>query len=360
MRDKEIDIFRAIAMMEVIVQHCCYWVGIYSQGNISIVKSLLVLGFAMPLFFVITGASNFLSNKNSIIDFYKSRLQRIIIPYWIYGIVCIIFSYNYLNTMHKVDIFQMIGYWIIPINKQLVSNPLLGGALWFIPIYLFIMILFPVIKYIYKRYNNNFCHILIIIFFISMVIYLPFCKSQPGDYVYYIKFTAFYVIFTYIGILYIDKFKNVYINSKWLFIIIIVALLINKGLIMLGLGIWDMQTNKFPPNIVFLVHSSMIMLILFILRITIVEIIEALCKNKIIKFIFEQYRDNCYTIYLFHPLVFITLNKLITVANISNFLNEYNFIKLMIYLLITIPCSAILGKCFNIIEKIKINIRVEK
>lgn len=362
MRDKELDIFRAIAIIEVIIQHCCYWTGIYSTGEVSIVKSLIVLGFAMPLFFVITGASNFLSSKNNIMDFYKSRLQRIIVPYWIYAVVCIVISYYYLRN--NIDIFQMIGYWIIPINKQIVFNPLLGGALWFIPIYLFTMILFPLLKKYYKFYCKKSTILLTLAIFLMTIMILSYININNTEsnyiYFYYIKMVVFYMLFIYIGIVYIDRLKTLYIKKRWLIIVIIGFLLIDKFLINLGMGSWNMQINKFPPNIVFLMQGLMWMTILFVLRKNIVNITERICKNRICNFIFESYRDNCYSIYLFHPIIFVILSKIIIWTNMVDYLNKHNGIYLLLYIIITIPISAILGKYVSIIERIKINIKVIK
>ena len=88
-RDTNLDTFRGFAMMYVIFIHCLYWLYLFHNANsITYIKSFFLI--EMPLLFFITGASNSMGRKKSLLTFYISRFQRILIPYWIYCIICTI------------------------------------------------------------------------------------------------------------------------------------------------------------------------------------------------------------------------------------------------------------------------------
>ena len=51
-RDKTLDYLRGLAIIQVVLVHILYWLGIFSAGFLAIAKSFLL--FEMPIFFFVT------------------------------------------------------------------------------------------------------------------------------------------------------------------------------------------------------------------------------------------------------------------------------------------------------------------
>src|SRR5690349_10117734 len=81
-RQADLDVFRALAMIWVLMIHCLYLTPIL-KPRWDVPKSLLLI--EMPVFFYLAGASNGLTRTRSLLRFYASRLFRIALPLWVYG-----------------------------------------------------------------------------------------------------------------------------------------------------------------------------------------------------------------------------------------------------------------------------------
>lgn len=150
-RDKTIDRFRGFAMFWVIVVHVLYWGNFFTNGYVNLLKSFCL--FEMPLFFFITGASNNLSKTNNYFNFVSKRFQRILIPYWVFAIICATLSmvkYSVEGNLDFITGIKVLLSWMVPINRQMTSVSYLTWALWFVPVYLCIVLIIPALK-IMKR-----------------------------------------------------------------------------------------------------------------------------------------------------------------------------------------------------------------
>jgi surface polysaccharide O-acyltransferase-like enzyme len=178
-RDETIDVFRGFAMLWVVVIHNIYHLGYFDRATGDILRSYVL--FEMPLFFFITGASNSYSKNNGTIKFYISRLQRILIPYWIYGLIC--FIVNFVHSWHKESasftLTQAIK-WIIPWDKQPSALPYLAWSLWFLPVYLGVIILFPLLRKL-KESKFKLFSILPFVALPIAVFLLPHIKPEPEN-----------------------------------------------------------------------------------------------------------------------------------------------------------------------------------
>jgi hypothetical protein len=305
----------------------------------------------MPFFFFLAGSSNSLGKKRTIIRFYLSRFQRILLPYWIYGIFCVILTI----IARKIIPFEQEKYFSInlpnfftPVSKV----PYLTGALWFVSVYLYVILLFPLLKWYYDRHeNDNKKYIPLILLSIMLV-------NNGWETLYDAKMILFYGFWMYLGIFFknFDMYGSIKDKRKIMPVVIFCALCI-VWFIQKNRSYANMQTNKFPPNIVFLVYSFGSLATFYILSKYILNFIGILRNNKLFNWIYKQYIENCYTIFLYHPLSFLPilfiLNK---IPNIKDWLFSHQLICFLVYMVLTIPMYAVIGKLFSWGEKIKIKL----
>jgi len=219
-------------MMWVVFIHCVYWPGLFNWNYSSVIKSLLLI--EMPLFLFIAGASNFLSKKRTAPVFYAARFQRILLPYWIYCAICIL-----LNVVAGKFLSTDYPKWFsvnIPLVFSPVSNlPYLTGALWFVPIYLYIIVLFPVLRWFYEKYGNTNKK------WIPLVIFTVLLSNNGWEFLSETKMVLYYSFWTYLGLFFpeIDKisFRR---KARPVTVLVIVCALLTLKIVM--------QNNKFPPQ----------------------------------------------------------------------------------------------------------------
>lgn len=87
MRDTQLDHYRALMMMHVIIGHVMYW--LYAAGE----PYLSFVLFAMAGTFFIAGASVAVNTRRrSLWSTVVNRIGRVVIPFYIYAVVIIAFT----------------------------------------------------------------------------------------------------------------------------------------------------------------------------------------------------------------------------------------------------------------------------
>ena len=109
MRNEKLDIFRGLAMMWVMFIHCLYTPGLC---YVAWYQSFFLI--EMPLIFFISGASNGMASNKSLKSFYLTRLQRILIPYWIYAILCIALISIFSPPETIKSFIELVYSWVNP------------------------------------------------------------------------------------------------------------------------------------------------------------------------------------------------------------------------------------------------------
>ena len=209
LRDLSIDRLRGLAMLWVIFVHVLYWSGVFSMYPVSGLKSFLLL--EMPLFFFVAGAGNSMGKKTKYIKFIRKRFLRVLAPYWIYAFFCILLTLAYsfykktLNTAYAV---KVLVTWVVPLGSQVTDLPYLTWALWFIPVYLGIMLFFPLLMKCHDSKGRYLCFpVLWILYFVSLFVGSPLFQE-----------IAFYSIWVYAGLFYneIRKAVKTAVGGVWL------------------------------------------------------------------------------------------------------------------------------------------------
>ncbi len=350
-RDNLLDGLRALAMLEVIFVHILYWTDIFPDGYQSIIKSFFL--FEMPLFFFITGACNSYNKDVKYLDFVIRRLKRIMIPYWIYAAVCIviifIYSFFIANTgITPIEAVKMVGTWLAPIVTPISPLQYLAWALWFMPVYVGIIFVFPVLIKMYNsKYKHIFIVVLVILYFLSQLIDISLVTS-----------VCFYLIWSYLGMFYNSIKSQIFSSNKKTKVVLLLTSGISMGVlcVLAFCGFTpDMQTNKFPPNTMFFLFSvltmSLIMLLVPFLKFAYSLLTR---KFKILNNFFSTYSKYSLSVFLYQSLVFsvvIPLGKYL--FDTVPFMNS-DILLMVFYIVVMYPIMAIAARLAGRLEKLKI------
>lgn len=343
-RDERLDTFRGLAMILVVFNHCLYWMNFFNDGFL---KSYLLIG--TQLFFVIAGASNGMSRKKPLWEFYLIRFKRILFPYWLYAIICLIITYFVVTQPFNIG--KTLANWFLYFKQKPCNPSILMWALWFVPVYLLVMALFPFLRSYYERNSKAIVRFIPLLIFAALVFLLQY-KWLPlsGKTLYYTKMTAFYGFFTYLGLfftIFIQRTKQQMRNAVILALGCAIAII---AAIMLFNVSPNMQINKFPaPNFTFFLFSIGILSIVYIFSDYIIRAINFCKRNSVFAWVYAQYTKHGLTIFLFHPFVFLLLieiRKLLFAGHTTSWL------AFIVTVAFAIPLSGCVGYLLAWIEKL--------
>lgn len=343
-RNEDIDNLKAIMISWVLFIHCLYWLGLFENEPYITLKSLLL--FEMPLCFFLTGVNNFKSKKSTL-NFILGRFERILPLYWVYSIICVILISDQLGFNERLLIS-----WLNPFRNSIsgIENlQYLNWALWFIPVYIIVIMLFPIYKKIYLRLNKrSVCKYIPLVLLACLVLF----KEKLGINAFVAQ-VIFYTIWVYIGMFFHERKA---VKKKFNFFITMITLTILIILIRKNIFTLNMQINKGETNFGFLLYSIAVMNILYLIYPLIKLIIIKLKRLEIFKWYWEQSSKNGYFIYLFHPLTFAFLPTIIDVLGISKLIWSNSLITILCYMVMVSIISAFMANWFEIfITRIAIN-----
>jgi surface polysaccharide O-acyltransferase-like enzyme len=157
------DAMRALSIFLVVVIHSSAKV-LYDWGNVLELSwnfANLLNSFSrisVPLFVMISGA--FLLNKNEgLLDFIKKRIPRIIIPWFCWGTLQLLYTYDFsLNAILNNNIFSKLAATYF-------------GGFWFMPMILGLYLITPIIKgFTKKATKQEYLYFFVIWFFFASLI----------------------------------------------------------------------------------------------------------------------------------------------------------------------------------------------
>ncbi len=202
-----IDVLRVISSIAVIAIHVImYYIPAFSVHSTSwtgLMCSKVLAQFAVPVFFMISGATIFSSTREeSYGSFIKRRLTKIAIPFLAYSVIYYLF-YVFVKHEYALGIYEFIKRFF---NKNI------QGHLWYlyalIPLYFF----YPAIKKCVQSLSKKGLLSLILAFF-AIDSFIPllnqllalFCDFKIGTYSFgrfgvYLNYTLIgYYIHTYVS-----------------------------------------------------------------------------------------------------------------------------------------------------------------
>ncbi len=349
LRDNKIDNLRTFAIMHVIFIHCLFWIPVFVDELGMVIKSLLLI--EMSLFFYLTGASNSLSSTKKYSLYLKNKMLRIAVPIIVYSHAAMIINLIW-NEYYGLEIennFYFITSWILPSQYSISNVPYLTYALWFIPVYIGIMLMIPLLK----KLKNNIKTKYIIFYITTGLIMLSTLLNIKGIFVNDILINIiFYIFFTYLGLFYNSHSKQKISARSVLKLVTVFIILILIFSSATGISL-IMQNNKFPPNMIFFLYSCSSMVLIYLLSDKINNLIEYLSHKKLTKNLISSYKNNVFVIYLFHPLVFVFI---MYTLNLDAMLNDNIIIEILFFIIcciISIILSSIIGNMFAFTEKFK-------
>lgn len=237
----------------------------------------------------------------------------------------------------------------MPLLFSPVSNlPYIGGALWFVPVYLYVILAFPFLRWYYERHENDNKK------YVPLVLFAILLCNNGWEALYEAKMVIFYGFWAYMGFFYKKMHLHETLKNKIKIIPLIVFCALSVLWFIQKQGHANMQTNKFPPNIVFLIYTIGALLALYLFSKYIISAIIILRRNKIIDWIYKQYIQNCYTVFLYHPLSFLSIYVALKFSGLQEHLFKNEWLCFFVYMVVTIPMNAVIGKLFSWGEKIRI------
>jgi len=264
-RIKTIDTTRGLLMLYIVsIIHGLFWLHLLPQP----ISTLLL--FEMPAIFIVSGYAYYLYEQSSSGRamqrlnikayglFLAARCIRILLPYLVYAIFCILYvtAVSFSNHNATGSLLDVTRAWLNPVKAgQGFSTGMLNWHLWFIPVFLIVTAAMPVVTK-FRPFKSP--HLLILMLGIALFemilseIHLPARNIEN-----LIKQSVFYLIFSLFGY-YLAHSKEYFRRVNFLTIAFVaLALLALRVVIANDIHLLDMQINKFPPNALFFLFSCL-------------------------------------------------------------------------------------------------------
>ena len=326
MRNKTVDVIRGLLMLYIVgIVLGVFWLELIPRPFSSI------LLFEMPLIFLVSGYSFALFSSNtgfqlSFPGYFKylvSRLIRVLVPYYGYATVCVIAIIAYTRGANYMAV---ISDWMNPfIFQKLDPFGLLTSHLWFVPPFIIVTLALPFISSVKLTIWSTVVPVCIEIVTLKSYSYgrllTPF----------------FYLYWTWIGY---RLALDVKINYK-----ILIAIILTGTISLLGLAYFpsitmDMQTNKFPPNLLFFAFSA-VWVSFFLLLTSVVKAsrLKFLEESKLLR----PFINKGYSIYLWQGAGYLISIKICELLGLSKYFQWGMAVAL----------AALIGIMFSPLEKIR-------
>ena len=306
------DFIKGISIFIVFLSHICYF---YIKSNNEILSFFSIyfinaIRFVVPFFVISSGYLLEIKDykKKTIIDFYKKRLFKILIPYFIFC-VFLFFLKDYKN----------INIFLIDTITGKISVPF-----YFITVLIQLYILYPLIKKIINKLGSK--KSLFISFFISLIFGVILPKFFLLEFSYY-TFLA-YIFFFVFGIVFKKYYSNPDIISflkKIKFVRFAVIITFIYCIIAL---IGKEQYFNFQ-----LIYAVILFLLIYYFK-------EKIEKNKLYKY-FCFLGKNSFYIFLIHFTILEFIFKYLNLLALNVYLEYILFIIISLIFIILLPSILI-------------------
>lgn len=225
------DWVRLIAMIYVVIGHSAYLSvqslygsisysvpdnisTAYDSGFLQFCRSLpgWIYGFHMPLFFILSGAVLALKSGGGFDGFVKSKIKRLLIPYFVYSWLFTV-PVKYLGGFYSGDSMLWAMQGILTGQE--------GSHLWFLPALFWCMTGFVILRKVIAKWTNS---VYLLLFAAGtaqlMCSYIPFdvlCMKQGIGYIFWFA----------LGYVFEAERKR---NSEWMFRETVIAFAVVTGI----------------------------------------------------------------------------------------------------------------------------------
>ncbi|MDP3608977.1 MAG: acyltransferase family protein [Methylophilus sp.] len=353
MRINALDCLRGLLILYIVtVIHGIFWLNIAPEA----IGSLLL--FEMPAIFVIAGYAYFLFEQNSpalnqrtlgwktYSSFVLARTFRLLLPYFVYVIVCIVMIevYDAVKGDETILLHELAVRWLNPFTYGGYDpHSMLDNHLWFVHVFLLVTLAMPLVTKLRCAQQLN---LLLVITAVALILFalssFAFMREET------IKHTFFYLCFSLLGY-YLGR-ANAYFEK---IDFIQVGVFCGLALLMLSIvgdnsNLLYMQLNKFPPNHIFFLFNCIWMS--FFLHITfkhpnVFSSIDWIQHNPL----FKPFMQYGYSIFLWQGIGY----------SLAMTADKYYAIPLIIVWVMAVGLSVLLGWLFGPIEKMRIRLKTD-
>ena len=320
---KEINLFRAFAIVFVVFAHCSNLL-VFSFNKNTINYNVIVYFFSgSTTFFVFISGFIFHFKQSKGFDFFQffqKKLKFIFLPFLffsqidiLYYSICLLASYL-LNFSYDSSLLTNYNY----LNTLLFGHSFMPIGLWFVPVILFIYLISPMLIFLTRLSNNNIFFILLLLFFISMFIHRNFDNNFIGILRNIIYFIPFFIL----GMFFSKNYEGFKITSPfiyiWLFLLIFISFYLQCKVGTITIFDGELRLS----NLDFMVVQKLILTIVLFFLLSKIKEYNFAFINTLAKFSFG--------IFFIHGIIIFFINQL---------LRHYSFIfstnNFMIYVLIS-------------------------
>lgn len=251
-RNNYIDFCRGIGAINIILIHTAYWSG---ESYVPMIIQSLALLLDVPFFFFLAGWGRYYSPT-----FFKTikSLFDIYIKY-VFFISLYFFTLFLWKEKSETGGFHNYLSYLSFINEKDTALMVIMGSIWFLPVFFAVV---PLCMLVIQEINNcsdqeqrrkgiNTFLIILLVLFIW---------AQMGQqYLFFSKEMLFYGFIFVLGYWSFDK----EIRKKWIFVSLLTLFSVGSWTVslMLGENIWNVQHLKFPPHILYLMLSMIVVVI---------------------------------------------------------------------------------------------------
>lgn len=279
---------------------------------ISTYVEKLIYRFHMPLFMFISGMLFYLtklSREKDYIPIVKDKAKRLLIPYLVFSIstlfIKLLFSSVVKNPV-DLSVQSFLNILIYPAH-----NPL--GEMWFIATLFILFLFYPLYQWGIKNGKSS---IALLCLGVLLNIYSPNNIDLLG-----ISFVSHYFVYFYAGILFFRYNIIDYINSIYVFLLILVIFIV--------LNIY------IPPSLIASFAGIMF------------SIVFSLQLSRYIPGIFSSYRDYTFQIFLLGIFIQITIRYLYIKAQLEYSYPLFYISSIIIGLYVPVGIARIIQKTQN-------------
>ena len=316
-----IDFLKCVGLIGIIIAH------VGSPGWAKMLRS-----FDVPLMVILSSIlanrsySKYSKSKTSVMDYYLSRIKRLVIPTWVFLTIFFVFKFIVTGNTKSVK-YYLASYLLTRYGI---------GYVWVILIYLYSAMLIPLFAKL--KLSIKGIAIVVISYLIYEIAYHYGLGLNDGGIVRYFFDTTFYYIVPYGLITYLGyNYSRMSMKAKY-------AILVTSVIAFVSLACFywadtgkfqRVQIVKYPPRLYYLSYGIACS---FALLMICERKNRPLFENKVVRFI----SSHSMWIYLWHILV-LTLYDMFKAPEIW-------FVKLIVVLIVSSVIVIIVNKLLDLLE----------
>ncbi|MBD1847774.1 acyltransferase family protein [Cyanobacteria bacterium FACHB-63] len=297
-RNGFIDFFKGLLILWVIHIHTVFWSG--REYLPEVVRQVSLLIDVASFFFI----SGYLTKVTEFIPALKRSAKQFIILYSNYLVfsllllvpLCLIFIIKD-NAIPNLQLAILSKLRVDPLGELWGDIPVFAGSLWYMAVYFSILSLVPLVIHFFNTRNARIVILALLLSAFALSRYFGWNHSflfSNSDFVY------FYLFIFMAGVGYRAEEENIslrYIKLSFLanLTLALVVFLYPDG------GVLQIQEQKFPPSLEYLVYSFLLIHIFVLLKQT--WTYPKTIMNRPLLQVFEWCGKNVYFIYLIQAVV---------------------------------------------------------